>query len=72
MQAVEMNINSLPGLEVLKDKFKHLFEKNNGFKKLCIVAQVLEDIQVGELHGVSISDIPLFKYARLTSCDVER
>ena len=72
VQAVEMNINSLPGLKVLKDKFKNLFEKNNGFKKLCIVAQVLEGIQVGELHGVSISDIPLFKYARLTSCDVER
>ncbi|KAJ4439034.1 hypothetical protein ANN_14990 [Periplaneta americana] len=39
---------------------------------MCKVAQVLEDVPVGEIDGVCVCDIPLFKYARLTSCDVER
>ncbi|KAJ4451560.1 hypothetical protein ANN_03029 [Periplaneta americana] len=39
---------------------------------MCKVAQVLEGVPVGETDGVCVCDIPLFKYARLTSCDVER
>ncbi|KAJ4431856.1 hypothetical protein ANN_20462 [Periplaneta americana] len=39
---------------------------------MCKVAQVLEAVPVGEIDGVGVCDIPLFKYARLTSCDVER
>ncbi|KAJ4435620.1 hypothetical protein ANN_18236 [Periplaneta americana] len=39
---------------------------------MCKVDQVLEDVSIGEIDGVCVYDIPLFKYARLTSCDVER
>ncbi|XP_069684135.1 uncharacterized protein [Periplaneta americana] len=39
---------------------------------MCKVAQVLEGVPVGEFDGVCVCDIPLFKYAHLTSCDVER
>ncbi|KAJ4438905.1 hypothetical protein ANN_14859 [Periplaneta americana] len=39
---------------------------------MCKVAQVLESVPVGEIDGVCVCDILLFKYARLTSCDVER
>ncbi|KAJ4425772.1 hypothetical protein ANN_27395 [Periplaneta americana] len=46
--------------------------KTVDIKKMCKVAQVLEDVPVGEIDGVCVCDIPLFKYARLTSCDVER
>ena len=41
-------------------------------KKMCKVAQVLEGVPIGEIDGICVCDIPLFKYARLTSCDVER
>ncbi|KAJ4434723.1 hypothetical protein ANN_23291 [Periplaneta americana] len=36
------------------------------------VTGILEDVPVDEIDGVCVCDIPLFKYARLTSCDVER
>ncbi|KAJ4446893.1 hypothetical protein ANN_13594 [Periplaneta americana] len=39
---------------------------------MCKVAQVFEGVPVGEIDGVCVCDIPLFKYACLTSCDVER
>ncbi|KAJ4432237.1 hypothetical protein ANN_20853 [Periplaneta americana] len=51
-------------VQVLRDKFQNVFGKNS--------AQVLEGVPVGEIDGVCVCDIPLFKYARLTSCDVER
>ncbi|KAJ4437873.1 hypothetical protein ANN_13812 [Periplaneta americana] len=74
VRAVEIKLDSLPGSEVqlLRDKFQNVFGKNSGYKKMCKVAQVLEDVPVGEIDGVYVCDIPLFKYARLTSCDVER
>ncbi|KAJ4433092.1 hypothetical protein ANN_15349 [Periplaneta americana] len=74
VRAVEIKLDSLPGSEaqLLRDKFQNVFGKNSGYKKMCKVAQVLEDVPVGEIDGVSVCDISLFKYARLTSCDVER
>ena len=48
-----------------------MFEKNCGYQILCKIAQILEGQNISELENVS-ADIPLFKYARLTSCDVER
>ncbi|KAJ4450167.1 hypothetical protein ANN_01574 [Periplaneta americana] len=39
---------------------------------MCKVAQILEGVPVDEIDGVCVCDIPLFKYARLTSYDVER
>ncbi|KAJ4445390.1 hypothetical protein ANN_07195 [Periplaneta americana] len=74
VRAVKIELNSLPGSEVqvLRDKFQNRFGKNSGYKKMCKVAQVLEDVPVGKIDSVCVFDIPLFKYARLTSCDVER
>ncbi|KAJ4452283.1 hypothetical protein ANN_03801 [Periplaneta americana] len=74
VRAVEIKLDSLPGSEaqVLRDKFQNVFGKNSGYKKMCKVAQVLEGVPVGKIDGVCVCDIPLFKYARLTSCDAER
>ncbi|KAJ4440963.1 hypothetical protein ANN_10812 [Periplaneta americana] len=75
VRAVKIKLDSLPGSEVqvLRDKlFQNVFGKNSGYKKMCKVAQVLEGVPVGEIDGVCVCDILLFKYARLTSCDVER
>ncbi|KAJ4448583.1 hypothetical protein ANN_10602 [Periplaneta americana] len=74
VRAVEIKLDSLSGSEVqiLRDEFQNVFAKNSGYKKMCKVAQVLEGVPVGEIDGVCVCDIPLFKYARLTSCDVER
>ncbi|KAJ4428093.1 hypothetical protein ANN_24107 [Periplaneta americana] len=67
-------LDSLPGSEVqvLRDKFQNVFGKNSGYKKMCKVAQVLEYVPIGEMDCVCVREIPLFKYARLTSCNVER
>ena len=60
-------------------KWKH--KKKNINSKLCLknhwieivseVAQLLEDQQV-DIENVSVSDVFLFKYSRLTLYDVER
>ncbi|KAJ4437466.1 hypothetical protein ANN_17610 [Periplaneta americana] len=74
VRAVEIKLDSLPDSEVqvLRNKFQNVFGKNSGYNKMCKIAQVLEGVPVGEIDGVCVCDIPLFKYARLTSCDVER
>lgn len=70
---VETKINSLTGskIECVKTKLKSVFEKNNGFEVLKTVAQVIEGKQV-DIGNLRVGDIPILKYARVTSCDVER
>lgn len=72
---IEKKIDSLKGPKVaaIKQKFKSVFEKNYRFQTMCKVAKVLEGQEdIGEIENLCVSDIPLLKYARLSSCDVER
>ncbi|KAJ4427809.1 hypothetical protein ANN_25466 [Periplaneta americana] len=50
VRAVEIKLDSLPGSEaqLLRDKFG----KNSGYKKMCKVAQVLEDVPVETNHNL--------------------
>ena len=43
--------------------------KDTGFEIVNKVTQVLEDQKV-DIGNINVSDVPLFKYAKLTSCDV--
>ncbi|KAJ4450654.1 hypothetical protein ANN_02083 [Periplaneta americana] len=61
----------LPGNKHIAAASRVHSRQNSGYKKMCKVAQVLEGVPVGEIDSVCVCDIPLFKYARLTSCDVE-
>ncbi|KAJ4450390.1 hypothetical protein ANN_01814 [Periplaneta americana] len=74
VRAVEIKLDSLPCSEaqILRDRFQNVFGKTVDIKKCVNFAQVSEGVPVGEIDGVCVCDIPLFKYARLTSCDVER
>ena len=48
-----------------------MFGKNTGYEIVSKVVQVLEGQQI-DVENISVSEIPLFKYAKMTSCDVER
>ncbi|KAJ4439256.1 hypothetical protein ANN_07376 [Periplaneta americana] len=50
------------------EKPKYYGRNDHDFKIKCRKQKT----DVGEIDGVCVCDIPLFKYARLTSCDVER
>lgn len=72
---IEKKINALQGpkVEAIKQKFKSVFAKNDGFNTMCKIAKVLQgQVDIGEIENLHVSDIPLMKYARLSSCDVER
>ncbi|KAJ4437292.1 hypothetical protein ANN_17430 [Periplaneta americana] len=58
VRAVEIKLDSLPDPEaqLLRDKFQNVFGKNSGYKKMCKVAQVLEDVPVDEIDGLHAGD----------------
>lgn len=51
----------------IQKKLNDVFEKNYGFYIMCKLSNVL-DGQYEENVDVSVSDIPCYKYTRLTSC----
>ena len=57
-------------METLKYECNFLL-KNTGFEIVSYVAQDLEG-QEADIENVSVSDVPLFNNARLTSRDVEQ
>ena len=64
------NATGTVGLAVL-EKFQQVLDRNPGFDKMCDIGSVLSGIQVPglEMHP---NIIKCFKFAPLTSCDVER
>lgn len=77
MKNVENNISKIPGNvgKVIQEKFQAILKKNNGYETLkkisaCIdgTIRTLENIE----QTFSPSDVSLFKYAPVSSVDVER
>lgn len=68
------SLKSSPGTVAQKayDKLVKVINKNSGFAFLQSIAKVLagEDAQIPE--QIILSDVPNYKFAPLTSCDVER
>ena len=57
--------------EVFRKKFEDVLAKNPDFAKICQIGQILSGEPINDFD-ISPNLIPLFKYAPLTSCDVER
>lgn len=54
-------------------KFVNVLEKNPGFFQLCSISDILCGKNPADFkHEFSLCDITFFKYAPITSCDVER
>lgn len=58
----------------LKTKLSLVLQKNKGFKTLTLINKILngESNEDNFRHHLTPGQIPLFKYASITSCGVER
>ncbi|XP_025420798.1 uncharacterized protein LOC112690907 [Sipha flava] len=56
------------------EKLKKVIEKNKGFNTLRIISNILNDTEenIDELGDLNASEMVYFKYAPITSMDVER
>mgnify|MGYP007085076065 CR=1 FL=1 len=66
---------STPVTERVKQKWKSILCKNNGYGTLCNINSKLVDIESPENKGLSLrdcNDVRFFRFAPITSCDVER
>ncbi|KAJ4450981.1 hypothetical protein ANN_02416 [Periplaneta americana] len=66
---------STPVTERLKQKWKSILCKNNGYGTLCNINSKLLDIESSKNKGLSLrdyDDVRFFRFAPITSCDVER
>jgi hypothetical protein len=56
------------------EKLKKVIEKNKGFNTLRIISNILNDTEenIDELGDLNASEMVYFKYAPITSVDVER
>jgi len=61
--------------KIVQNKLSDLLLKNKGFQSICDIAKILngEEIERNEsINKLSIQEIACFKFAPVTSCDVER
>jgi hypothetical protein len=61
--------------KLINDKFKNVFDKNKGFEVLQEVSNILSGDEIGANklpEDLSIQESIYFKYAAITSVDVER
>lgn len=67
-------INSVTGETAgkIKVKTKSVLEKNPGFKKIQNIGKILSGLSDVSVNELSASEIGSFKFAPITSCDVER
>lgn len=71
-QTVIQNNNSLIS-EKVKCKLRNIIAKNSAYSQLRIINDVLSGHdKTSEVGVLKSSDFPFFKYAPITSCDVER
>ncbi|KAJ4446668.1 hypothetical protein ANN_13365 [Periplaneta americana] len=64
-----------PVTERVKQKWKSILCKNNGYGTLCNINSKLVDMESPENKGLSLcdrNDVRFLRFAPLTSCDVER
>jgi hypothetical protein len=79
IEDIEESFKSLRGEAgtIVKNKFKTVFENNNGLSTLKRISKILsgeeENSELdGDLEELTSDDIVFFKYAPITSVDVER
>ncbi|KAJ4447342.1 hypothetical protein ANN_09347 [Periplaneta americana] len=66
---------STPVTERVKQKWKSILCKNNGYGTLCNINSKLVDIESPENKGLSLrdcNDVRFYRFAPITSCDVKR
>lgn len=71
----KLNIVSGKTGEIINEKFKKVLGKNKGFKVIEHISNILTNENIatdGLLEDLSIEDLIYFKYAPVTSVDVER
>ena len=52
------------------EKFNNVFDKNDGFRMLKQVLAILNGQEL-QSECIKMADVPLFKYAPITSCERE-
>lgn len=76
IQNISNDIEKLSGVysAPLKSKFKGLIEKNEGFRDIMSISRKIDGQECDEQISVelSIEDVSSFKYAPITTCDIER
>ena len=68
-------VSLIPNGEVkirVEEKLQFVLNKNPGWKTIASVSEVLSGAAAGQNLDFSIAEISNFKYAPITSCDVER
>lgn len=74
--SVRMSLQAIPKRKGFLQKFDYVHNKNYGLKTLEKIARILEDgvcDQTDEyIDGLNPLELEAFKYAPVTSCDVER
>jgi hypothetical protein len=58
----------------VKSKLKNVLFQNNGYSALCKISEILSgnEAQLQDEPAQNSNDLTFFKYAPVTSCDVER
>lgn len=75
-KSIQTKLQAIPRRKEFLQKFNYVYNKNDGLKTMEKIARILEDgAQVqGDtfIDGLNPSELAAFKYAPVTSCDVER
>lgn len=71
---LKTHVNQIPGEKgnLLKNKLKHILEKNPGLADLCKINKILQGDEVDVMEEIEPIALSSFKYAPITSVDVER
>lgn len=77
IKTLEVNLQNNAGdaAKRILEKFMHVLEKNPGYKTMCIIGNLLKgkEASLEEIEEeLSIEDVSNFKFAPITSCEVER
>ncbi len=68
------NLRGNTGLAI-KNKWEQVLVKNPGYKSMLVIAKILngDNADISDIEvDLTVEEISLFKYAPITSCDVER
>lgn len=72
VEGMRMKMKLLPEEFGVVSQFERVMDGNTGLVELCLLRDVMLGSEVGELAHISAEDIPLFKFAPIVSCEVER
>lgn len=74
IEKLQNHLREAPGkvAKIVADRFDSILLKNPGYSELLKISKILSGNQNVMSSNIAISDVPFFKYAPITSCDVER